>query len=112
MFSFSPPPGGTKIGSCFIFCCVLSTVSVSILVKPLLHLHAAIDVDSFWKAVQNVIQAALPTCFIGLMLQHRPILPRIVKSTKKLPGSFLPITLVKKYFSSHPHRSVVFIRDF
>src|SRR5437763_1993531 len=90
----------------------LQSVLDPTLEKPLLHLHAAIDVDSFWKAVQNVIQAALPTCFIGLMLQHRPILPRIVKSTKKLPGSFLPITLVKKYFSSHPHRSVVFIRDF
>ena len=30
MFSFSPPPGGTKIGCCIVFCCVLSTVSVSI----------------------------------------------------------------------------------
>ena len=31
--------------------------------RPLLNLHAAIDVDSFWKAVQNVIQAALPELF-------------------------------------------------
>jgi hypothetical protein len=80
--------------------------------RPLLHLHAATDVDSFWKAVQDVIEAALPTCFIGLTLQHSPILPQIAKSTKKLPGSFFPIMLIKKYFSSHPHRSVVFIRDF
>jgi DNA-binding CsgD family transcriptional regulator len=80
--------------------------------KPLLRLHAATDVDSFWKAVQDVIEAALPSCFIGLTLQHSPVLPRIAKSTKKLPGSFFPIMLIKKYFSSHPHRSVVFIRDF
>ena len=31
--------------------------------RPLLNLHAAIDVDSFWKAVQNVIQAGPPELF-------------------------------------------------
>ncbi len=57
-----------------------------ILEKPLLHLHGATDIDSFWKAVQQVIAAALPSCFIGLTLQHTPILPRIVRSTAKVPG--------------------------
>jgi DNA-binding CsgD family transcriptional regulator len=80
--------------------------------RPLLNLHAAIDVDSFWKAVQNVIQAALPSCFIGLTLQHSPILPRIAKSTEKLPGSFFPIMPTQKYFSTHPHRNIVSINDF
>jgi len=80
--------------------------------RPLLNLHAAIDVDSFWKAVQNVIQAALPSCFIGLTLQHSPILPRITKSTEKLAASFFPIMAVKKYFSTHPHRNIVSINDF
>ena len=90
----------------------LHSVADPRLEKPLLHLHAAIDVDSFWKAVQNVIQAALPTCFIGLTLQHSPILPRIAKSTKKLAASFFPIKPVKKYFSTHAHRNIVFINDF
>jgi DNA-binding CsgD family transcriptional regulator len=80
--------------------------------KPLLHLHAAINVDSFWNAVQDVIEAALPTCFIGLTLQHSPILPRIAKSTEKLSGSFFPITPIEKYFKTHPHRNVIFIGDF
>ena len=31
--------------------------------RPLLNLHAAIDVDSFWKAVQNVIQSGPPELF-------------------------------------------------
>ena len=79
--------------------------------RPLLNLHAAIDLDTFWKAVQNVIQAALPSCFIGLTLQHSPILPRIAKSTKKLSGSFFPITPIQKYFSAYPHRNIVFIND-
>src|SRR6516165_9107225 len=80
--------------------------------RPLLNLHAAIDVDSFWKAVQNVIRAALPSCFVGLTLQHSPFLPRITKSTEKLPGGFFPIVPIQKYFSAHPHRNIVFINDF
>src|SRR5438309_3472901 len=80
--------------------------------KPLLHLHAAIDVDSFWKGVQDVIETSLPNCFICLTLQHSPILPRIAKSTQKLPGSFFPIMPIKKYFSAHPHRNVLVINDF
>src|SRR5438876_8025532 len=90
----------------------LQSVLDPTLEKPLLHLHAAIDVDSFWKGVQDVIEAALPNCFIGLTLQHSPILPRIAKSTQKLPGSFFPIMPIKKYFSAHPHRNIVFINDF
>src|SRR6266513_1377593 len=80
--------------------------------KPLLHLHAAINVDSFWNAVQDVMEAALPTCFIGLTLQHSPIFPGITKSTEKLSGSFFPIAPIEKYFKAHPHRNVVFIGDF
>jgi DNA-binding CsgD family transcriptional regulator len=80
--------------------------------KPLLHLHAAINVDSFWNAVQDVMEAALPTCFIGLTLQHSPIFPRIAKSTEKLSGRFFPIAPIEKYFKAHPHRNVVLIGDF
>src|SRR5881394_4617371 len=90
----------------------LQSVLDPTLEKPLLHLHAAIDVDSFWKGVQDVIEAALPSCFIGLTLQHSPFLPRITKSTEKLAASFFPIMAVKKYFSAHPHRNIVFINDF
>jgi len=90
----------------------LQSVLDPTLEKPLLHLHAAIDVDSFWKGVQDVIEAAFPNCFIGLTLQHSPILPRIAKSTEKLPGSFFPIMPTQKYFSIHPHRNIVSISDF
>ena len=90
----------------------LHSVADPRLEKPLLHLHAAIDVNSFWKGVQDVIEAALPNCFIGLTLQHSPILPRITKSTGKLAASFFPIMAVKKYFSTHPHRNIVSINDF
>ena len=90
----------------------LQSISDPRLEKPLLHLHAAIDADSFWQAVQDVIGVALQTRFIGLTLQHSPISPRIARSTAKLPGSLFPITPVEKYFDTHPRRHVVFISDF
>src|SRR5438270_12118917 len=90
----------------------LQSVLDPTLEKPLLHLHAAIDVDSFRKGAQNVIQAALPSCFIGLTLQHSPFLPRITKSTEKLAASFFPIMAVKIYYAGHPHRNVLVINDF
>src|SRR5437660_4450716 len=79
--------------------------------KPLLRLHGATDIDSFWKAVQQVIEAALPSCFIGLTLQHSPILPRIVRSTKRLPHKVFPIAPVENYFTAHPGSRLVLASD-
>ena len=79
--------------------------------KPLLHLHGATDIDSFWTAVQQVIEAALPSCFIGLTLQHTPILPRIVRWTRKMPGGVFPIAAIEKYFAAHPRRKLVLASD-
>jgi DNA-binding CsgD family transcriptional regulator len=79
--------------------------------KPLLHLHAATDIDSFWKAVQQAIRAALPSCFIGLTLQHTPILPRIVRSTKRVTDSFFPIAPFETYFAAHPRSRLVLASD-
>ncbi len=82
-----------------------------ILEKPLLHLHGATDIDSFWKAVQQVVAAALPSCFIGLTLQHTPLLPRIVRSTAKVPGGFFPIAPFETYFAMHPRSRLVLTSD-
>jgi DNA-binding CsgD family transcriptional regulator len=79
--------------------------------KPLLHLHSAIDIDSFWKAIQQTIDAALPACFIGLTLQHTPILPRIVRSTQNISGTHFPITAIETYFDVHPGRRLVLAGD-
>ena len=82
-----------------------------ILEKPLLHLHGATDIDSFWNAVQQVIAAALPSCFIGLTLQHNPILPRIIRSTAKVPGGFFPIAPFEAYLATHPRSRLVLASD-
>src|SRR3989442_7015260 len=79
--------------------------------KPLLDLHAATDIDSFWKAVRQVIDAALPNCFIGLTLQHTPILPRIVRSTKKMSDRFFLFAPIENYFATHPRRKLILASD-
>jgi len=79
--------------------------------KPLLHLHAATDIDSFWKAVRQVIEAALPNCFIGLTLQHSPILPRVLRSTRKIPAGMSAVPPIEAYFAAHPRRRLVLSSD-
>ena len=49
--------------------------------KTLLSLHAAMNLGSFWEAVQHLLAAAIPNCLIGLMLQPNPSLP-IVRLTR------------------------------
>ena len=75
--------------------------------KPLLYLHGATDIDSFWKAVQQVVAAALPSCFIGLTLQHTPILPRVMRSTRKIPAGLSAVPPIEAYFVGHPRSRLV-----
>ena len=79
--------------------------------KPLLHLHAAMDIDSLWKAIQETIEAALPSCFIGMTLQHTPILPRVMRSTRKIPAGFSAIARIEDYFVAHPRSRLVLASD-
>ncbi|PYI54175.1 MAG: hypothetical protein DMC62_04580, partial [Verrucomicrobia bacterium] len=50
-----------------------------VLERPLLGLHRAMNVDSFWKAAQRLLSAAIPNRLMGLTLQHNPILPMITR---------------------------------
>jgi len=79
--------------------------------KPLLRLHAAMDIDSLWKAIQQTIEAALPSCFIGLTLQHTPILPRVMRSTQKIPAGFSASARIEAYFVAHPRSKLVLASD-
>ena len=79
--------------------------------KPLLHLHAAMDIDSLWKAIEQTIEAALPSCFIGLTLQHSPILPRVTRSTRKIPAGISAVPPIEAYFTAHPRRRLVLSSD-
>ena len=64
--------------------------------RPLLGLHRATNIDSFWKAARRLLSAAIPNHLIRLTFQHNPVLPMIVRKTRPLPNGF---------FAAEPLRS-------
>ena len=56
--------------------------------KPLLKLHRAVDVKSFWKSVQRLFSASIANHSIGLLLRQDPNVPAIAKWTRSMPEDF------------------------
>jgi len=79
--------------------------------KTLLSLHAAMNVGSFWKAIQQLLAAAIPNRLIGLMLQPNPILPMIAKWTLPMPDGFFTAEPLKSYIAAQPRQRFVRISD-
>jgi DNA-binding CsgD family transcriptional regulator len=75
--------------------------------KPLLGLHAAMNVDALWKATQRLLCAAIPNRVIGLALQHKPISPMTVRWTLPMPDGFFTAAPLENYIAGRPrHRFV------
>jgi DNA-binding CsgD family transcriptional regulator len=79
--------------------------------KPLLCLHAAMNLGSFWKAIQQLLGAAIPNRLIGLMLQPNPILPMIARWTLPMPDGFFAAEPLKSYVAAQPRQRFVRISD-
>ncbi len=79
--------------------------------KPLLGLHAAMNVDALWKATQRLLCAAIPNRVIGLALQHKPILPMIVRWTLPIPDGFFTAAPLENYIAGRPRHRFVRISD-
>src|SRR5438034_8923214 len=75
--------------------------------KTLLSLHGAMDVGSFWKAIQQLLAAAIPNRLIGLMLQPNPILPMIMRWTLSMPDRFFTAEPPKSYVAAHKSHKFV-----
>jgi DNA-binding CsgD family transcriptional regulator len=79
----------------------------SALEKPLLELHAAMNVDALWKATRRLLCAAIPNRVIGLALQAKPILPTVVRWTLPMPDGFFTAAPLENYIACRPrHRFV------
>ena len=65
--------------------------------KPLLKLHRAMDVRSFWKAVHRVLSASIPNRSIGLSLQQSPGVPVISRWTLRMPNDFFVAQPLRSY---------------
>src|SRR5438093_3512015 len=79
--------------------------------KTLLSLHAAINLGSFWKAIQQLLAAAIPNRLIGLMLQPNPILPMIARWTLPVPDGFFATAPFKSYIAAQPRQRFVQISE-
>src|SRR5205809_6431390 len=82
-----------------------------VLERPLLGLHRAMNIDSFWKAVQRLLSAAIPNRLMGMTLQHNPILPMITRWTLPMPDGFFNAAPLKDYIAGRPHNRFVRIND-
>src|SRR6266704_6136164 len=79
--------------------------------KTLLSLHAAMNVGSFWKAIEQLLAAAIPNRLIGLMLQPNPILPMIARWTLPMRDWFFTAEPLKSYIAAQPRQRFVRISD-
>ena len=79
--------------------------------KPLLCLHAAMNVGSFWKAIQQLLSAAIPNRLIGLMLQPNPILPMTARWTAPMRDGFFTAEPLKSYIARQPRHRFVRINN-
>jgi DNA-binding CsgD family transcriptional regulator len=79
--------------------------------KTLLSLHAAMDVGSFWKAIQQLLAAAIPNRLIGLMLQPNPILSMIARWTLPMPDGFFAAEPLKSHIAAQPRQRFVRISE-
>src|SRR5437660_7848857 len=75
--------------------------------KYLLSLQRAMNVDAFWKAVQQLLTAAIPNRLIGFTLQHNPILPPLARWTLQMPDGFFVAEPLKSYITARLRRKIV-----
>src|SRR5690348_9712335 len=79
--------------------------------KYLLALHAAMDLESFWQTVRDLLDAAIPSQIIGLTLQHNPTLPLRVKWTSPMPSGFFVTQPLRRFLDAQSRKNVVRIGD-
>src|ERR1700747_138440 len=79
--------------------------------KPVLSLHAAMNVRSFWKTSHQLLAAAIPNRLIGLMLQPNPILPMITRWTLPMPDGFFTAEPLENYIAAQQRQRFVRISD-
>jgi DNA-binding CsgD family transcriptional regulator len=79
--------------------------------KSLLSLHGSSDIESFWKAVQKVIQTSIPRCFLGLTLQRDPTLAVRSDWTCQLPAVAFSAVPFQAYYQTHPRSKFMRLSD-
>jgi DNA-binding CsgD family transcriptional regulator len=79
--------------------------------KPLLKLHRATDVKSFWKAVYRLLSASIAYHNVGLLLQQNSSAPVIAKWTRSMPDDFFAAKVLKRCAVQTPRKRLVRLND-
>ena len=79
--------------------------------KPLLKLHRATDLKSFWKAVHRLLSASIAYHNVGLLLQQNPSAPVIAKWTRFMPHDFFGAKALKRCGVQRPRKRLVRLND-
>jgi DNA-binding CsgD family transcriptional regulator len=79
--------------------------------KPLLNLHRAMDVNSFWRAVCQLLSASITNHWVGLSLQQNLGVPVIVKWTRPVPDDFFVAEPLKSHVAQPPRRKLARLND-
>ena len=79
--------------------------------RPLLGLHRATNIDSFWKAARRLLSAAIPNQLIKVTFQHNPVLPTIAGRTRPLPNGFFAEEPLRSHVAGRPRKRFVRISD-
>ena len=79
--------------------------------KYLLNLQRAMNADAFWKAAQQLLNAAIPSRLIGFTLQRNPILPPFERWTLPMPDGFFAAEPLKTYLATKRRKNILRIGD-
>src|SRR5262249_1098757 len=75
--------------------------------KPLLKLHRAMDVKSFWKSVHRLVSASIANHSVGLLLQQDANVPVIAKWTRSIPEDFFAAELLNRCATQSRRRKLL-----
>jgi DNA-binding CsgD family transcriptional regulator len=79
--------------------------------RPLLRLHRASDVRSFWKAVLQLLSGSIPNHSVGWSLQQSPGVAAIWRWTLRMPGDFFAEEPLRSYGMRARRKKLVRLAD-
>jgi DNA-binding CsgD family transcriptional regulator len=79
--------------------------------KPLLKLHRAVDVRSFWKGVHRLLSGSIANHSVGLLLQQTTNVPVIAKWTRSTSDDFFAAGPLKRCAMQPRRKKLVRLND-
>ena len=61
--------------------------------------------------MQSVIENAIPDSFVGLTLQHNPVMPMVSRWSQPIPDGMLDSKPIEEYLAAHPRSKFVQVSD-